>query len=378
MKVLNIDVTVDPVSGGGCAERTFQMTRALDRNNVDCRLLVLDIGLTEERLMALGNVDVTVFPCLNQRFYVPLPRLWQLADLVRGADIIHLMGHWEFTDALVYPFLRWFQKPYVNCPAGSLNIYGRSKGLKWIHDRLIGRQIVRNAEKLIAISPNEFYQFRQYGAKSSNIALIPNGINPEEYILADDRSFRTRYELGDNPFILFIGRLNPIKGPDLLLRAFVEIESAYPDHHLVFAGPDEGLQKDLQRQAVESGMQNRVHFTGFLAQKEKSMALHAAEFLVIPSRSEAMSIVVLEAGAASTPVLATDQCGLNDIADIGGGAIVPVSVEGLNKGLRKMISSGSELIAMGKKLNKFVLADYTWQAMAERLVELYRDILARQ
>jgi glycosyltransferase involved in cell wall biosynthesis len=88
-----------------------------------------------------------------------------------------------------------------------------------------------------------------------------------------------------------------------------------------------------------------------------------------------MSIVVLEAGAASTPVLATDQCGLNEIEDIGGGCIVPVSVEGLHDGLQKMLSERDELKEMGKKLKSFVLANYTWDAMAGRLIELYKSIL---
>lgn len=377
MRVLNIDITVDPISGGGCAERTFQMSRALVRNGVACDLLILDIGLTRERLRLLEGVNVHIQPCLIERFYVPRLSVGRVQGLVERSDIVHLMGHWEFPDALLYPIIRHYGKPYVNCPAGSLKVQGRSRFIKAWYNRIIGNRIVQNANRLIAISPNEFSQFEQYGVKHEDIVLVPNGINPEEYLLADNALFRERYSLGNNPFFLFIGRLNPIKGPDLLLKAFIKIAGRFPDHQLVFAGPDEGIGEDLRKMAAEAGVQKRVHFTGFLAQQEKSMALNAAEFLVIPSRSEAMSIVVLEAGAASTPVLATDQCGLNDIASIGGGKIVPVSVEGLEGGLIEMLTAGDSVKKMGRKLYKFVLADYTWQAMAERMLAVYREILDR-
>lgn len=375
MKVLNVDVTIDPVAGGGCAERTFQMTRTLAKYGVECHLLILDIGLKQERIKALGDVNIHILPCLNERFYIPKVSIQKLSKLVRTCDIVHLMGHWELTDALIYPIIRHYDIPYVNCPAGSLKIQGRSRFIKYLYNLLIGNRIIRNASKLIAISSNEFNQFKQYGAKDSNIVLVPNGINPDDYMAIDDSAFRIRNCLNDDPFILFIGRLNTIKGPDLLLRAFIELEADYPDYHLVFAGPDEGLQGDLERMVLDAGISHRIHFTGFLAQVEKSMALNAADLLVIPSRSEAMSIVVLEAGAASTPVLATDQCGLNEIEEIGGGCIVPVSVKGLHDGLQKMLSQGNELKEMGKKLKSFVLSNYTWDAMADRLVELYKSIL---
>jgi len=375
MRVLNIDVTVDPITGGGCAERTFQMSRALVRNGVECDLLILDIGLTPERLKLLEGVDVHIQTCLIERFYVPRFSIRRVKELVAKSDIVHLMGHWEFPDALIYPIIRRCAKPYVNCPAGSLKVQGRSRFIKSWYNRIIGNRIVRNASRLIAISPNEYSQFAQYGANQDNIALVPNGINPEEYVLADDALFRNRYALGEGPFLLFIGRLNPIKGPDLLLKAFIKIADNFSDHQLIFAGPDDGVRSELQDLALEAGIQGRVHFTGFLDQPEKSMALNAADLLVIPSRSEAMSIVVLEAGAASTPVLATDQCGLNEIEAAGGGMISPVSVDGLAQSLREMLADGAKLQTMGRSLHKFVLADFTWQAMAERLIAIYQEIL---
>jgi len=372
---LNVDVTIDPVSGGGCAERTFQMCRALGRLDVDCRLMILDIGLTEERIRALGNVDVTVLPLLNRRFYIPRPPPGQIARLVRNADVVHLMGHWESTDALVYPYLRRFRKPYVNCPAGSLRVYGRSKGLKRLHDRLVGRRIVRHADRMIAISPDEIDEFEAYGVERHRIEWIPNGIDPDDYRYPDRGEFRSRYGIGNDPFILFMGRLNHIKGPDLLLDAFARIQDRHQTLHLVFAGPDEGLGGCLRERADEAGIGSRVHITGFIGGRMKSEALHAANQLVIPSRREAMSIVVLEAGAAGTPVLATDQCGLNEIASIDAGRIVPVSSDRIAEALAYLLDDSERLQTMGENLKRYVLERFTWDSIGKRFVTLYRNIL---
>ena len=378
MKVLNVDVTIDPDTGGGCAERSFQMNRALAKRGVDCSLLLLDIGLTEERIKGLGSVKVHVLPVLLKRFYIPRISMAKLGEIVKDADIIHLMGHWEVTDAFIYLLSRHYQKPYVNCPAGSISVYGRSRLVKRFYNNIIGKRIVRNASKLIAISQDEFDHFKRYGVHPSRMEWIPNGINFEDYETIDDEKFRGDYGLSQNPFILFLGRLNAIKGPDLLLEAFNRVKDSFPHYHLVYAGPDRGMLKSLEEMAGAFGIKDRVHFTGHLGSADKSMAIHAANMMVIPSRSEAMSIVVLEAGATATPVLVTDQCGMNEISDIGGGRVVPASADGIKEGLLEMLSSSEKLGSMGESLKRYVYDRFTWDSLVERYIELYERILAEE
>lgn len=375
MKVLSVDVTIDTDAGGGCAERTYQLMRALARRGVDCSLLILDIGLSRQRIESLGAVTVHVMPCLSKRYYVPRVSFEKLCRIVKDADIIHLMGHWEITDALIYLLARYYKKPYVNCPAGSLKIYGRSRFIKRVYNKIIGCRIIRHANRLIAIAEDEFDQFRQYGAEGSRVLLIPNGIDPDDYTTVDDAAFRKTYHLGQSPLILFVGRLTEIKGPDLLMNAFHEIADTFSDYHLVLAGPDQGMLPMLKQMANEFGLQDRIHFIGYIGDKFKSMAYHAADLLVIPSRQEAMSIVVLEAGATGTPVLATDKCGLNMIENAGGGQIVPASAEGLAEGLRDLLSSSDRLATCGEKLMRFVRDRFVWSSIVENYIRLFNSIL---
>ncbi len=369
MKILSVNTSLDPVNGGGTAERTYQMSRFLLKAGVDCAVLVTDLGLTPERLQNLRGVEVLGCSCLSQRFYIPKGPYQQMWKLVRSVDVIHLMGHWSVLNTLVFFMARLLAKPYVVCPAGALPIFGRSKVLKRLYNFVIGKRLIRRADGHIAISPVEVEQFSTYGISPDRISIIPNGVYEDDFFAADTESFRRKFGLGDVPLILFMGRLNAIKGPDLLLEAFSRSKDSLQDHHLVFVGPDNGMLEWLQKSALAWHVTDRVHFLGCLSGDDKSRAYHAADLLVIPSRQEAMSIVVLEAGISGVPVLLTEPCGFSEVASSGGGKIVPPTVEGLQQGMTDMLKNPQALKVIGERLKEHVRTHFAWHVIARKYVE---------
>jgi glycosyltransferase involved in cell wall biosynthesis len=380
MKILNVNMSLDPVTGGGSTERTLQISRSLAKAGHQITVLSTDMGLSPAYVQhsEKWGLKIIALPSLWGRFYIPRPSQRLVRNLVHDADIVHLMSHWTLINVLVYRAIKGCAKPYVVCPAGALPIYGRSRILKKLYNQLIGREIVCHANACIAISPNEIEQFESYGIQSGKVFEIPNGINPDDFPESDGRGFRVRYGIGDAPMILYMGRLNIIKGPDLLLEAFCRCnqEGRLHDYHLVFAGADEGMQKELKRTVSKYGSGERVHFTGHISGDRKSDAYYAADLLVIPSRQEAMSIVVLEAGVTGTPVLITDRCGFEDVARVGGGLIVSADVDGLRRGLVEMLQDKKSLVTMGAKLKAHVTANFTWDTITERYLALYNEILS--
>lgn len=375
MRVLNVNHTLDPISGGGTAERTFQLSRALVRAGARCDVLTLDLGLTPERIAALSGIGLIALSTASKRFYLPKVSPRQVRDAVEKADVLHLMGHWTVINALVYLAARRLGKPYVICSAGALPVYGRSRCLKMLYNWLVGRRIVRDADGHVAITAGEIPQFVSYGVQPDRVKVVPNGIDVADYKAGDDEDFRRRHSLGDEPFVLFMGRLNRIKGPDLLLKAFLEARNDLPDHRLVFAGPDDGMLSELRKMAARSGESDRVCFIGYLGGEEKSQAYHAAELLAVPSRQEAMSIVALEAGATGTPVLLTDRCGFDEVTQVGGGWVVPATVKGLRTSLVALLKDPVELRRMGSNLHQLVEERYTWGAAITEYLVLYERIL---
>jgi glycosyltransferase involved in cell wall biosynthesis len=235
----------------------------------------------------------------------------------------------------------------------------------------VGNAIVRNASAWIAVTPIEFPQFAAYGILAANVLVLPNGVREDDF--SPDLPYTRR--LPGSPFILFMGRLNPIKGPDLLLDAFARVSGRFPEHHLVFAGPDGGMLAELTASTERLGLSDRVHFLGHVDGSEKADAYRFAQLLVVPSRQEAMSIVALEAGISGTPVLLTDQCGFDEVAALDPRLVVPANSEGLAAGLLALLGSAGELQQIGARTKAFVQAKYAWPTIITRYLDLYRRIL---
>jgi glycosyltransferase involved in cell wall biosynthesis len=378
MKVLNVSMAMEPVAGGGTGERTYQMSRFLARAGVECSVLTLDLGLTPRIIDELRPANVTALYCVSPRFGLfPLPDR-RIAELVQWSDVIHLVGHWTLLNAVVCREARKLGKPYVICPAGALRIYGRSRLLKLAYNAMVGKRMVHEASAWIAISRNEFAHFADFGVPADRVTLIPNGIDADAFRSSDPSGFRSKFGVPSSPFVFYLGRLNPIKGPDLLLRAYSGIANAFPELQLVVAGQDEGLLRPLREMARRAGIAERVHFIGPVRGADKSHAYHAASLLVVPSRQEAMSIVALEAGICGTPVLITDRCGFDEVAESGGGLVSPATEEGLQAGLQNMLASMEKLQEMGAKLRAYIDARYLWNTVVRQYLDLFDRVVSRR
>jgi glycosyltransferase involved in cell wall biosynthesis len=376
MRVLNVNSSLDFETGGGMAERTFQMSRFLTKAKVQCTVLTIDTGQDVSRAAALAPAKIFAMRLLCRRFYIPRINWKTVKSLVYDADIIHLMGHWSLLNALVYIAARRAGKPYVVCPAGSLPLFGRSGAIKRIYNLLIGNAIIRNASAWIAVTPGEFPHFESYGIATSRVTVISNGVCAEDFAVADVEAFRHAKGLSHTAVILFMGRLNLIKGPELLLQAFSLIQNRILEYHLVFAGPDEGMQSGLAELAQREGIADRVHFLGFLGGEDKSAAYRLAKLLVVPSRQEAMSIVALEAAVCGTPVMLTDQCGFGEIKMVDPRLEVLATAEGIADGLVQLIMEPGLLDRVGPAFEDFVSRRYTWSVIVSEYLDLYKAILA--
>ena len=377
LKVLNVNTSIDLRRGGGTAERTFQMSRHIGmESGVECTVLTLDIDITQSRLESLRPARAVVLRCIWNRFYIPSFRFILIRNLVADADIVHLMGHWSVLNVVVYFTCKTLNKPYVVCPAGTLPIFGRSKLIKKAYNIIIGKSIIRDAAACIAVTVNERADFLEYGVNSESVMVIPNGVNPEDFPETDKDVFLNKFTLRGVPFLLFMGRLNLIKGPDILLDAFVQIAHAHPDLHLVFAGSDEGMLKPLRRSASNAKLADRIHFLGYLMGDDKSAAYRTAKLLIVPSRQEAMSIVAVEAGICGLPVLMTDQCGFSQVREVDHRLEVPATKGGIASGLTSLLAASGTLPALSEKWSTFVRSNFTWSTVGPRYCEVYRMILA--
>ena len=362
MRVLFSTLSLDARQGGGTGQRTRFLAAHLARTGTICTVITMDDGDLAQALRAEG-IEVYATGYLKPRYHVPLINLFHLDRMVRDVDVLHILGYWNLLSIAVAWRARRHAKPYLLSGAGEFMALDSSSLVKkWFHN-LIGKRMIAGASGLVAITELE----RQFivgklGVDPASVTVIPNGVEDPPDELA------SHVGLPQFPFILFLGRLAHIKGPDLLLDAFAQIADQFSMVSLVFAGPDGGMLSELQTRSVDLGLENRVMFTGFLDEAARAAAYRKSLMLAVPSRDEAMSLVALEAGTFAKPVLLTDRCGF-DVETIGGGLVVPATQTGLSAGLVALLANPDHLADMGMKLKDHVTERYAWSAVAESLLE---------
>jgi len=372
VRVLLTTVSLDAERGGGTAERTMHIARHLKALDTNCQVVAIEGGRYAEQLIA-NSIPVYITGSVRIRFQIPLLNILRLRQLVQQADVIHVLGYWNVLSAAICFLAHHAGKPYALSAAGEFAALEAPRPDQRVFHALLGKRMVAHASSIIAITTLERKQIvRQLGVEPERVTVISNGVEEAPASAEPDRVFPRGH------FILFMGRLAPIKGPDLLLEAFAALKRQDPNLMLVFAGSDFGMRAILEKRVHELGLDSRVLFTGFADEHQRWVGYRRATLLAVPSRSEAMSLVALEAGAAGTPVLLTDQCGFNDVQTFGGGRVVTADVEGLRDGLQDMLADGADLVGMGQKLRNFVLASYAWPTVAKQLSEHLSQLRPRR
>jgi len=374
VRILCVNNVVDSKLGGGTATRTKQLCSYLASQSHSVELLSLQIGNLEDSRKILEHVRTTLLKVANKRFFLPkISEFHKIESAVINSDCIHMMSHWTFINVITAYYARKHSVPYIICPAGALRIFGRSKFIKILFNLFFGNYLLRKAHALIAINKDEEIEFKNsHCYNNQHITIIPNGIDQKDYLL---NSTDDTFKLPNNKFILFLGRLNEIKGPDILFDSFSEISKQFPLIDLVFAGPDEGLQSVIERKAHKVGLSERVHFTGFLAHKAKIEALTKCYMMVIPSRKEAMSIVVLEGAMLKKPIIFTDECGVDDFEQNNIGISTKVSINEIATEMEKLLHSENLANKIGLDAYDFTVKNYSWNAIVNKHINLFENIL---
>jgi glycosyltransferase involved in cell wall biosynthesis len=249
---------------------------------------------------------------------------------------------------------------------------------KRLYIAAVERPIMRKATTLIALTKGEQESYRALNVNTP-CRIIPNAIDTCLYVQSPSEDFMLWFPFGrEYIVVLFLGRLHPIKGADLLLDSFLEIAPRFPKTVLVMAGPDEfGLKSHLVRRARNAGFANRVLFPGMVSGRLKLDLLARANLFCLPSVAEGFSMAILEAMASATPVMISPRCHFPEVVNSGVGWIVERSVEKWALSLANVLREPSQLPNMGQKALGYVKSSYTWEVVTTKLEKTYREGLHR-
>lgn len=275
--------------------------------------------------------------------------------------------------------LRQHGIPYCVTTHGGLSPHARRRGRvrKALFAWLCERHYLNHAAFVHALTADEAAAVRAYGLHT-RIVTVANGFDPSAlqpprnpYVLG---AFGARSVSGR--LFLFVGRLDTTtKGLDLLVDALAA--AAAPGARLAVAGPDwHGQQAALERRTAALGLSGRVRFVGPAVGQHKADLFGAADVFVHPSRSEGVSLSVLEGAARGTPCLLTDAADPLGAVSAGGGAVtVSPTVPALARGLETFARMDrAELTRMGARARAVVQTRFTWPGTAQVLVDAYAAV----
>jgi glucosyl-dolichyl phosphate glucuronosyltransferase len=351
-----------PLHQGGVERHVMEVSRRLAASGLEVEVLCTEPGsrgVSEEHRDGVRIRTVRAWPA--NRDYCLAPRLWR--EISRGRwDIVHLQSYHTLVAPLAMLRALWLRVPYVVTFHGgghSSEIRNRSRRVQ----RRLLRPLLARAARLVAVAR---FEIEEYGAElglgPDRFVLIPNGTD-----LAFSAGAGTRSRNG-RPLVASVGRLERYKGHHRVLAAFPEVLRGEPDARLlvVGTGPYEG---DLQRQAAELGIGDRVEFTSTPPDEPEAMAslLRGVSLVVLMSEFETHPLVALEAAAAGCRLLVADAGGLAEIAEDGLARAVPLDED--PDGIGRAVL---EELALPPQTKRPELT--SWHDCAARLAELYRSV----
>ncbi|MDX2146746.1 MAG: glycosyltransferase [Planctomycetota bacterium] len=390
MRILHAISSLDP-SAGGPPMVVSRLAAAQARLGHDVHLIAYSVpkAAAEVRtsLSKLPGADLLKFhelpPATKREWYLSTKARAKYSDLLGGTsgqprfDALHLHGLWDPILKAGADTARRTGTPYVIAPHGMLDAWALSeKPLKKKLALALGyKSMVVRASLMHALSQYEFDCIKSH-QWNGRIQIIPNGVFLEELDpLPPKGTFRSEMPaLGDDPYILFLARLHPVKGLDLLVDALHSLRDKHPRWRLVVAGPDFGAQAQLEAQITRLGMGERVHLVGPLWGARKLAALADAACFSLPSKHEGFSMSIAEALACRLAVVITENCHFPEVGEVGAGVVVKRDVASIAQGLDRVMSNAAARQTMGQAGRQLIEARYTWPKVADRSVAEYAKL----
>lgn len=293
------------------------------------------------------------------------------------ADILHAHSYGYYHTVAAARVAARTKTPFVLTPhfhpPWSMEGGRARRALRGVFDPTLGQYVVSRAQRVIGVSSGEMGVMQRYARlDASKVTIIPNGFHAEKFRpTPDGATFRARFDLGEAPVVLFAGRLASNKGLPQLVEAFEAVQKAHPDARFVLAGEDQGWKARLAALARVP-----LLFTGHLDDETYRSALAAADLLVLPSEWEAFGIVLAEAMACGTPVVATRVGGAPDVVQDGvtGKLVEYGDVRALAGAMDALLADPSMRRRMGAAGQARAFAEYSWDAVVERTIRLYDEL----
>jgi glycosyltransferase involved in cell wall biosynthesis len=443
MKILHIVPTYYPcLEAGGVVNAVYQLGKKQAQNGNEVTVFTTDSCTERLKLKKRYNIPVdgvkafyfrNLLNSLKSKFLIDTPYAlpFKMRTEIKKYEIVHIHEHRHFLAIIASYYARKNNIPYVIQSHGSVLPFFQKERLKDIFDKLWGFNILKNASKAFALTEIEKKQYMKMGIKEENIEIVPLGIDIEEYKnLPPKGNFRKKYHIkNDEKLLLFVGRINKIKGLDLLIKSFSilnneningmnetrEKREIYENNkdkineinetmdakeakdaketteansvseknkgnkgnklRLAIVGPDNGFLDELKNFIDRYDLKNKVIITGPLFNNDKKEALVDCDIFIMPSRYESFTTSGLEAMACGKPLVLTKNNHIHTWVNNNVGFSADYDEKDLSNKIVKLLKNDELMKTFGKNGMKEVKDKYNWDSIEKKIISIYKEVV---
>lgn len=393
MRILQIVPSISLIYGGpsqmvrgfaqGLAAAGAEVTILTTNSNGDSGQSPLAVPLGTP--VQEANYTVRYFACSPWRRYkFSVGLLAWLYQHAHEFDLAHIHALFSPLSTAAATVARDRGLPYVLRPLGTLDPADlqKKKRLKQVYGRLFEAPNMAGAAALHFTSPIEAEVSHRFGTSTQDW-VIPLGVQPPAALSeAERQSLLAQLGIPQNqPLVLYLSRLDPKKGLDLLLPALEQLTAQGIDFHLVLAGgnPQDPAYEQAIAQRVDGGvLGDRTTLTGFVTGSTKAALLGAADLFVLPSYYENFGIAVAEAMAAGVPVIVSKGVYIwPDIAASASGWVCDLTLDGVIQTLTEALKDSAQRQLRGQQARAYARENYDWGAIAHQTLAAYHTVLSQ-
>lgn len=388
MKILIVTPALGAVYGGP-SKSVVELAEAVSNLGISVDMVTtnangstsLDVPL--HKWISEKSYQVQYFPYLGLSDYKLSFSLTQwLFQHVAEYDLVHTNAIFSYPILSAYWACRWHRVPYIITPRGMLEPWALSYKAwkKRFYYAFFEKPALWGASAIQMLALTEAERTQSLNLKAP-LVIVPNGIHRQDFeTLPDPELFYQQFpDTRNKTLILFLGRVDPKKGLDLLAVAFAKVQAQFPQTHLIIAGQDNiGFLPTAQGYFAQAGCLKAVTFTGMLTGSLKYAALAATSVYVAPSYSEGFSMSVLEAMASGLACVITTGCNFPEAASAQAAHVVNSNANEIAEALIECLSNPKQAKQMGTRARQLIFEQYTWEKIASNLSKVYTAILNKE
>lgn len=386
MRILHLIPSYLPAIGSrGAIEAIHNLNKWLAKSGIDVVVYttnldgnkILDIPLNKE--VILDGVKVYYFPITF--------RFWQYSFLLHRAlskktknfDLVHITSVFLSASMLGAYYAKKFKKPYIISPHGSLMVEPlKSKSFKKkLYLFMIERRNLSAASAIHFATEKELDEYVKMNLPLRKSLVIPHIFDSSAYDVKMQKNFYETLGISKNKkIILFLGRLNWIKGLDTLIPAFAEVARRQNDAVLILAGENDGYQKQVLKLINKYNLFEKVLFPGVIIGEDKISALRDSAAFVMPSYSENFCMAIMEAMYFALPVVITKNVGIApSVERAGAGLVIDKDEKQLAEAILKILNNPDLAKKMGENGRHLTETEFSGEKVADRWMEEYNKII---